>query len=125
MTENKRFELCVDSNNRKSIWDNENKEGEPLLCLNRFNEMWGIDEVYDLLNEQDARIKYLERKFERERCATQKQHLKWSKQAEEQIKELEDKLKRIEKEVDCNVYRDDLKDIILEIRCILDDGDVE
>ena len=59
MTENKRFALCVDSNNRKSIWDNENKEGEPLLCLNRFNEIWGIDEVYDLLNKQDKEIKRL------------------------------------------------------------------
>ncbi len=36
----------------------------------------------------------------------------------------ETKLKRIEKEVDCNVYHDDLKDIVLEIRCILN-GDVE
>ena len=54
MPENKRFELCVDSNNQKSLWDNEKKDGEPLLCLNRFDEMIGIDEVYDLLNEQDA-----------------------------------------------------------------------
>ena len=42
----------------------------------------------------------------------------------DKLNEQEDKLKRIEKEVDCNVYRDDLKDIILEIRCILN-GDVE
>lgn len=40
------------------------------------------------------------------------------------LNEQEDKLKRIEKEVNnCNIYRDDLKDIILEIRCILN-GDV-
>lgn len=31
----------------------------------------------------------------------------------------ETKLKRIKEEVDCNVYRDDLKSIILKIRCIL------
>ena len=40
------------------------------------------------------------------------------------LNEQETKLKRIEKEVDCNVYRDDLKDIVLEIRCILN-GDFE
>jgi len=40
------------------------------------------------------------------------------------LNEQETKLKRIEKEVDCNVYHDDLKDIVLEIRCILN-GDVE
>ncbi len=40
------------------------------------------------------------------------------------LNEQRDKLKRIEKEVNnCNIYRDDLKDIILEIRCILN-GDV-
>lgn len=49
----------------------------------------------DLLNEQDARIKYLERKLERERCATQKQHEKWSKQAEERIRELETENKEL------------------------------
>lgn len=35
------------------------------------------------------------------------------------LNEQETKLKRIKKEVDCNVYRDDLKSIVLEIRCIL------
>ena len=40
------------------------------------------------------------------------------------LNEQETKLKRIEKEVDCNVYHDDLKDIVLEIRCILN-GDCE
>lgn len=41
------------------------------------------------------------------------------------LNELEDKLKRIEKEVyTCNIYHDNLKNIILEIRCILN-GDVD
>lgn len=41
------------------------------------------------------------------------------------LNEKEDKLRRIEKEVyTCNIYHDNLKDIVLKIRCILD-GDVE
>ena len=40
------------------------------------------------------------------------------------LNEQETKLKRIENEVNnCNVYRDNLKDVIFEIRCILN-GDM-
>ena len=53
-------------------------------------------EIVDLLveyieenNELQQQIKYLERKIDRERRATQKQFDKWDKQAQERIKELE------------------------------------
>jgi actin-related protein len=75
MTE-KRFKLSkVRLNNPNAIRD----DGEPLTQ----------QEVVDLLNSQDSRIKYLERKIDRERNATQTQHEKWDKQATERIKELE------------------------------------
>lgn len=48
-----------------------------------------------------------------------------AKQIVDLLNEQEDKLKRIEKEVyTCNIYHDNLKDIILKIRCILD-GDIK
>lgn len=43
-----------------------------------------IDRVVDLLNENEQ----LKRKLQRERTSSTKQHLKWSNEAEEQIKEL-------------------------------------
>ena len=69
---------------------NENAEVEDTSTCMTFDS---FTEILTVLNGQDARIKYLERKLERERCATQKQHLKWSEQAEERIKELEKAIK--------------------------------
>ena len=51
MTENKRFTICVDSNDLKSLWDNERTEEEPLLWLTRSDRIGGIDDVCKLLNE--------------------------------------------------------------------------
>lgn len=92
MTENKRFELCVDSNNQKSLWDNKKEDGEPLLCLNRFDEIIGIDEVYDLLNEQEEII--TEQKEFLTRMG-QGNHLKTIMEQKERIKELEQENKRL------------------------------
>lgn len=55
-------------------------------------------------NEQlKSRVEYLERKIQRERNATTKQHLKWSKEAEEQIQILakeNEQLKQENKELE-------------------------
>ena len=51
MTENKRFTIAIDSNNLKSLWDNERTEEEPLLWLTRSDKIGGIDNVCKLLNE--------------------------------------------------------------------------
>ena len=51
MTENKRFTICVDSNDLKSLWDTERTEEEPLLWLTRSDRIGGIDDVCKLLNE--------------------------------------------------------------------------
>ena len=58
MTE-KRFTISIDSNDRKSIWDDERTEEEPLIALNRFGEIWGIDDCCKLLNEQHETIQEL------------------------------------------------------------------
>lgn len=50
MTE-KRFTICVDSNDLKSLWDNERTEEEPLLWLTLSDRIGGIDDVCELLNE--------------------------------------------------------------------------
>ena len=57
MTENKRFTICVDSNDLKSLWDDERTEEEPLLWLTRSNRIGGIDDVCELLNELDNEVK--------------------------------------------------------------------
>ena len=47
-----------------------------------------VDLVNNLYKENEqlkSRVEYLERKIQRERRASTKQHLKWSKEAEEQI----------------------------------------
>ena len=49
MTE-KRFKIFIDSNDRKSLWDDERTEEEPLIALNRFGEIYGIDDCCKLLN---------------------------------------------------------------------------
>ena len=45
-------------------------------------------DVVDVLNELHSRNKRLEQKIQRERKSYTKQHLKWSKEAENKIKEL-------------------------------------
>ena len=57
MTENKRFTICVDSNDLKSLWDDERTEEEPLLWLTRSNRIGGIDDVCELLNELENEVK--------------------------------------------------------------------
>ncbi|MBQ2654053.1 MAG: hypothetical protein IJF83_10895 [Methanobrevibacter sp.] len=60
MTE-KRFTICVDSNDLKSLWDNERTEEEPLLWLTRSDRIGGIDDVCKLLNElhdKNEQLKY-------------------------------------------------------------------
>ena len=49
MTE-KRFKIFIDSNDRKSLWDDERTEEEPLIALKRFGEIYGIDDCCKLLN---------------------------------------------------------------------------
>lgn len=60
MTE-KRFTICVDSNNLKSLWDDERTEEEPLLWLTRSDRIGGIDNVCKLLNELNDENKQLHR----------------------------------------------------------------
>jgi len=48
----KRFRLAEDSNGLLSIFDNEDKEDEPLI----YGAMFGTDKIVDLLNEQQATI---------------------------------------------------------------------
>ena len=50
MTE-KRFTIYVDSNNLKSLWDDERTEEEPLLWLTLSDRIGGIDNVCELLNK--------------------------------------------------------------------------
>jgi len=51
----KRFRLAEDSNGLLSIFDNEDKEDEPLI----YGAMFGTDKIVDLLNEQQATINEL------------------------------------------------------------------
>ena len=56
----KRFTISIDSNDRKSLWDEERTEEEPLIALNRFGEIWGIDDCCKLLNslsEENEQLK--------------------------------------------------------------------
>ena len=57
----KRFTICVDSNNLKSLWDDERTEEEPLLWLTLSDRIGGIDDVCDLLNEFNDENKQLHR----------------------------------------------------------------
>ena len=52
----KRFILAEDSNGLFSIFDNEDKENEPLI----YGAEFGTDKIVDLLNEQQATIKKLQ-----------------------------------------------------------------
>ncbi len=47
----KRFTIAIDSNDRKSLWDEQRTEEEPLLWLTRSYRIGGIDDVCKLLNE--------------------------------------------------------------------------
>lgn len=69
-----------------------------------------IDLLNDLVGENEqlkARIKYLERKIQRERNSTQKQYAKWEKEAETKIKELSEENKQLKQLVN---IADDLID---------------
>ena len=63
MTE-KRFTICVDSNNLKSLWDDERTEEEPLLWLTLSDRIGGIDNVCELLNELNDENKELKLQLE-------------------------------------------------------------
>ena len=95
LTENKRFTIAIDSNNRKSLWDENRTEEEPLICLDKFDEILGIDECCDLLNEQYYWIKTLELQ-EENRKQYQRQLEKENKKLKDYAKELEGYLTRIE-----------------------------
>ena len=61
----KRFTISIDSNDRKSLWDEERTEEEPLIALNRFGEIWGIDDCCKLLNKLNDENKELKRELQR------------------------------------------------------------
>ena len=63
MTE-KRFTICVDSNNLKSLWDDERTEEEPLLWLTLSDRIGGIDNVCELLNDLNNKIRELETRID-------------------------------------------------------------
>ncbi len=63
-------------------------------------------EVCDLLNELNdeneqlkSRIEHLERKIQRERNGTQKQYVKWEKEAETKIKELSEENEQLKQQL--------------------------
>ena len=60
----KRFTICVDSNNLKSLWDDERTEEEPLLWLTLSDRIGGIDNVCELLNDLNNKIRELETRID-------------------------------------------------------------
>lgn len=64
MNENKRFTIVIDSNGRKSLWDSERTEEEPLIAYSRFDEIIGIDNCCELLNDLNYENEYLKSKNE-------------------------------------------------------------
>lgn len=67
----------------------------------RYEEECRLDVFKELTEENEQlkkRVEYLERKIQKERNATTKQHLKWSDEAETKIKELEEENERLRKE---------------------------
>lgn len=109
--------------------------------LKKHNSRWYIDKDGEALTNVDYLLKHDVEIIcnELNNLANENKQLKQSEkdcqewnhklineneELKQQIQNIENKLKRIEKEVDCNIYHDDLKDIILEIRCILN-GDVK
>ena len=68
MTE-KRFTISIDSNDRKSLWDDERTEEEPLIALDRFGEIWGIDDCCKLLNSLNDENEQLKWENNELKCA--------------------------------------------------------
>ena len=66
----KRFTIAIDSNDRKSLWDSNRTEEEPLICLDRFGEIYGIDDCCNLLNELNDKNEQL--KFQLKECREHK-----------------------------------------------------
>ena len=77
-----RFTTVIDSNNEKSLWDEQRTEEEPLIALNRFGEICGIDECCELLNQL-----YYELKGSRLREDDLHKYLKEIKDENEQLKQ--------------------------------------
>jgi len=85
----KRFILAEDSNGLFSIFDNEDPEDEPLIYGARF----GTEKIVDLLNEQEQKIRQLEKSIERreEQISIIKKHCK-TYLTEEQYKTIKEEL---------------------------------
>lgn len=82
----KRFTTSIDSNDRKSLWDDERTEEEPLIALNRFGEIWGIDDCCKLLNSLNDENRKLKQLF-----------IDYAEVDEDELEEELDKLKEMEK----------------------------
>lgn len=82
--------------------------------------------VYDENEKLKSRIKYLERKIERERNATNKQYEKWEKEALEKINKLEKENTSLTVELEALKQIKPIRRFPRELTILkLDDGDVE
>ena len=63
MMSEKRFKLVEDSNGLFSIFDNEDKEDEPLI----YGAIFGTEKIVDLLNEQQSTITNLQGDINRQK----------------------------------------------------------
>ena len=68
-------------------------------CISHFEDVSHRDDIVKLLNELHSQNKRLEEKIQRERRVSAKQHLKWSKEAENKIKELSKENEQLKKEL--------------------------
>lgn len=109
MTEKKRFEFEFDMNISDNLMDKEYDmhEGDEAFefldlinNLNKENEQLKtqLTSILKLNEKLRSRIKYLERKIERERNATNKQYEKWEKEALEKINKLEKENEQLKKQ---------------------------
>ena len=80
MTKNHRFAMY-----QNTIYDNGH-------IINSFKCMKLLNQLNDENEQLKSRIEYLETKLQRERKSSTEQHLKWSDEAEERIKELENEI---------------------------------
>lgn len=89
-----------------------------------FYELWEFLNKLNDENEQlKKRVEYLERKIQRERNATTKQHLKWSDEAETKIKELEEENEQLKQQMQTILkLTKKIEDCTYDIKLI---GDVE
>ena len=73
------------------------EENEQLIyALNQRTEQ--CDKLHEENEHYKSRVEYLERKIQRERASATKQHLKWSKEAEEQIQILAEENEQLKQE---------------------------